>query len=137
MLAPGDWQSHSLEAGRAGFHHHHRLGIGEADVLAGANHQPPCDEAHLLAGVEHFREPVNGGIGIAATDAFDESGDRVVMAFVAVVAMFLIPNGRGGRLLNWESAERIPWGMLLLFAGGTLLPTNRLPDVMAGFVALM
>ena len=40
------------------------------------------------------------------------------VAFVAVVAMFLIPNGRGGRLLDWETAERIPWGMLLLFAAG-------------------
>ncbi len=40
------------------------------------------------------------------------------VAFVAVVAMFLIPDGRGGRLLNWETAERIPWGMLLLFAAG-------------------
>lgn len=40
------------------------------------------------------------------------------VAFVAVVAMFLISDGRGGRLLNWETAERIPWGMLLLFAAG-------------------
>ncbi len=40
------------------------------------------------------------------------------VAFVAVVAMFLIPDGKGGRLLDWERAERIPWGMLLLFAGG-------------------
>ncbi len=40
------------------------------------------------------------------------------VAFVAVVAMFLIPDGRGSRLLDWETAERIPWGMLLLFAAG-------------------
>lgn len=40
------------------------------------------------------------------------------VAFVAVIALFLIPNGRGGRLLDWDTAERIPWGMLLLFAGG-------------------
>ena len=40
------------------------------------------------------------------------------VAFVAVVAMFVISDGKGGRLLDWERAERIPWGMLLLFAGG-------------------
>ena len=40
------------------------------------------------------------------------------VAFVAVAAMFVISDGKGGRLLDWERAERIPWGMLLLFAGG-------------------
>jgi sodium-dependent dicarboxylate transporter 2/3/5 len=37
------------------------------------------------------------------------------------VALFLIPSGdkeRGGRLLTWDVAERIPWGVLILFAGG-------------------
>ena len=40
------------------------------------------------------------------------------VALLAVVAMFLIPNGKGSRLLNWETASRIPWGMLILFGGG-------------------
>ena len=40
------------------------------------------------------------------------------VALVAVIAMFLIPNGERGRLLDWETANRIPWGLLLLFAGG-------------------
>jgi sodium-dependent dicarboxylate transporter 2/3/5 len=40
------------------------------------------------------------------------------VALIAVVAMFLIPNGKGGRLLDWESAAKIPWGMLILFGGG-------------------
>lgn len=45
------------------------------------------------------------------------AGDATV-AVGAVVAMFLIPNGKGGALLDWKSAGDIPWGMLLLFAGG-------------------
>jgi sodium-dependent dicarboxylate transporter 2/3/5 len=45
------------------------------------------------------------------------AGDSTVALF-AVVLMFLIPNGKGSRLLDWESAKTIPWGMLLLFAGG-------------------
>jgi len=40
------------------------------------------------------------------------------VALLAVVAMFLIPNGKGSRLLDWETASRIPWGMLILFGGG-------------------
>ncbi|MBA6362576.1 SLC13/DASS family transporter [Colwellia sp. BRX8-4] len=45
------------------------------------------------------------------------AGDSTVALF-AVVLMFLIPNGKGSRLLDWDTAKSIPWGMLLLFAGG-------------------
>ncbi len=40
------------------------------------------------------------------------------MALAAVIVMFLVPNGRGGRLLDWDTASSIPWGMLILFGGG-------------------
>lgn len=41
------------------------------------------------------------------------------VALLAVVAMFLIPNGKKGeRLLDWPTAVNIPWGVLLLFASG-------------------
>lgn len=46
-------------------------------------------------------------------------GDSTV-ALTAALALFLIPNGeeRGGRLLGWREASEVPWGILLLFAGG-------------------
>jgi len=45
-------------------------------------------------------------------------GDSTIALF-AVVVMFLIPNGRKDeRLLDWQTARNIPWGLLLLFAGG-------------------
>jgi len=40
------------------------------------------------------------------------------VALLAAVVMFLVPNGSGGRLLDWPTAARIPWGVLILFAGG-------------------
>jgi solute carrier family 13 (sodium-dependent dicarboxylate transporter), member 2/3/5 len=48
------------------------------------------------------------------------------VALVAVVIMFIVPsgqeaNGKGARLLDWESAEKIPWGMLILFGAGIAL----------------
>lgn len=46
------------------------------------------------------------------------NANDAAVAFVAVVALFLIPDGTGRRLLDWETAVRIPWGVLLLFAGG-------------------
>lgn len=45
------------------------------------------------------------------------AGDSSV-ALAAVVALFVMPDGRGGRLLDWNTAAKIPWGLLILFAGG-------------------
>ena len=40
------------------------------------------------------------------------------VAFIGVLLMFLIPDGKGKQILDWENAVKIPWGILLLFAGG-------------------
>ncbi len=41
-----------------------------------------------------------------------------MVAFIGVVALFIVGDGRGQRLLDWETANEIPWGMLILFGAG-------------------
>ncbi len=59
-------------------------------------------------------EPFGGWTGMLGITGSED----YMVAFVAVVALFLIPDGRGERLLDWETATRIPWGMLILFGAG-------------------
>lgn len=73
----------------------------------------------------------------------DPASDATV-ALAGVVAMFLVPDGKGGRLLDWPAAEAIPWGVLLLFAGGICLAagftasglSKLIGDGLAGLSAL-
>ena len=48
-----------------------------------------------------------------------------MIAIIGVLLCFLIPSGdkkeQGGALLDWKTAESIPWGPLLLFGGGLAL----------------
>lgn len=49
--------------------------------------------------------------------------DDTVIAIAGAVLLFVIPSGRkdGQGILEWAAAERIPWGILLLFGGGLAL----------------
>ena len=63
------------------------------------------------------------------------------VALLAVVVMFVVPDGKGQRLLNWERAATIPWGVLLLFSGGICLAkgfvNSGLSDLMGGWLSGM
>ena len=61
-----------------------------------------------------LREPYGGWSGWFNLP----TANYAAVALTAVVLMFVLPNGHGGRLLDWESASTIHWGVLLLFAGG-------------------
>jgi sodium-dependent dicarboxylate transporter 2/3/5 len=54
------------------------------------------------------------------------------VALLAVVAMFVVPNGKGERLLNWEQAVSIPWGVLILFSGGICLAKGFVASGLSG-----
>jgi sodium-dependent dicarboxylate transporter 2/3/5 len=56
----------------------------------------------------------SAALGVEAT-----AGDSTV-ALLAVVVLFMLPTGRGDgeRLLDWERAVSIPWGVFIMIGGG-------------------
>lgn len=49
--------------------------------------------------------------------------DDTMIALVGVLVLFVLPSGKkhSGKLLDWKTAEKIPWGILILFGGGLAL----------------
>ncbi|MFN3965796.1 MAG: SLC13 family permease [Silanimonas lenta] len=80
-----------------------------------------------------FREvPFGGWSGLLGLpNASDTS-----VALAGALAMLLLGDGKGGRLLEWKAAERLPWGVLVLFGGGIALSSafqaSGLSTVIAG-----
>ena len=61
-------------------------------------------------------QPFGGWSGLVGLDTVGD--DTVALAAAAI--LFMVPTGevKGERLLDWETASRIPWGLLILFGGG-------------------
>jgi len=48
--------------------------------------------------------------------------DDTIIALIAAVILFLIPSSKKGeKLMTWQDAVELPWGVLLLFGGGIAL----------------
>ncbi|MBP8948425.1 MAG: DASS family sodium-coupled anion symporter [Candidatus Promineofilum sp.] len=46
---------------------------------------------------------------------------NMTISLAGATALFLLPSEKGGRLLDWETAVKLPWSVLLLIAGGLAL----------------
>ncbi len=61
------------------------------------------------------------------------------VALSAVILMAMMPNGEkgdlAGRLLRWEVANKIPWGVLILFAGGITIANAFMQSGLADLIA--
>lgn len=59
-------------------------------------------------------QPFGGWSELLGVPAINDTS----IALLAAVSLFLIPNGSGQKLLNWEAASKIPWGILILLGSG-------------------
>ncbi len=68
----------------------------------------------ITAGLWVFRPIINRGL-----PELTDTGIALLAGFI----LFVLPAGEGNkqRLLDWEQAQKLPWGILLLFGGGLAL----------------
>lgn len=52
--------------------------------------------------------------------------DDTIIAMIGAILLFLVPASRdkGGALIDWESAVKLPWGIILLFGGGLAIASG-------------
>lgn len=62
-----------------------------------------------------------------------------IIAVLGAILLFIVPSGakeyRSAPLLDWQTAERIPWGVVLLFGGGLSLAAAISASGLATFLA--
>jgi sodium-dependent dicarboxylate transporter 2/3/5 len=75
--------------------------------------------------------PFGGWSGLFGLPAANDAS----VALIAVILMAALPNGEGGRLLRWETASKIPWGVLLLFGGGICIANAFIQSGLADLIA--
>ncbi|HET9403106.1 MAG TPA: SLC13 family permease [Burkholderiales bacterium] len=68
--------------------------------------------------------PLLKGVVIADVKPLAALSDAVI-AMLAAMALFLIPvdPAKGVRAMDWDTAVKLPWGVLMLFGGGLTLAT--------------
>ena len=68
------------------------------------------------------QQPFGGWVGFAEGQGMSlPYANDASIAFIGVLFMFVLPCGHGGKLLDWNAVTKIPWGVLILFAGGLCL----------------
>jgi sodium-dependent dicarboxylate transporter 2/3/5 len=75
-------------------------------------------------------------VSIAGVSPFQNLDDPGI-AIAAALALFVIPvrGGAGGFVMDWPTASRLPWGILILFGGGLSLAQAIQQNGVAEFIA--
>lgn len=93
-----------------------------------------------IFGWSHFLDQLLVGMGSPPVGYMIDDG---TVSIAMALTLFMIPAGKaiGGRLLDWDDAAKIPWGILLLFGGGLAIAkgfeTSGLGDYVAAQLQLL
>jgi solute carrier family 13 (sodium-dependent dicarboxylate transporter), member 2/3/5 len=93
-----------------------------------------------LFGWSHFLDKLLNSIGSSPVGYMIDDGS---VSIAVALTLFMIPASKqvGGRLMDWEDAKKIPWGILLLFGGGLAIAkgfsTSGLSDYVAAQLELL
>ncbi len=75
------------------------------------------------------------GRGLVKLEAFENITDSTI-AMAGAVLLFIIPAGKGEYLLDWKTARKIPWDILILFGGGFALAKGFIDSGLTEAIAL-
>ena len=94
-----------------------RFRIGQPHVFAGEDDDAPGNEAEILSGMQHFRQPVHRSLFVRRAHALDKCADGVVMrvALLVVNDGFMLNAFFGNGEGEMNNASGDLWG-------GNLLP---------------
>jgi len=57
------------------------------------------------------------------------------IAIAGALLLFIVPAKKGERILSWDTAVKIPWGIVLLFGGGIAIATAFERTGLAGWIS--
>lgn len=74
--------------------------------------------------------------GVIDIPFFTKKITDTTIAIAGAVLLFILPSGQGesDRLLNWSSAKKLPWDILLLFGGGLALSSGFSASGLSAFI---
>ena len=88
-----------------------------------------------IFGWSHYLDSLLVSLGSSPVGYMIDDGS---VSIAVALTLFMIPAGKeiGGRLMTWDDAKNVPWGILLLFGGGLAIAkgftTSGLSDYVAG-----
>lgn len=88
-----------------------------------------------LFGWSHYLDSLLTSLGGSPVGYMIDDG---TVSIAMALTLFIIPASKqfGGRLLDWDDAKKIPWGILLLFGGGLAIAKGFSTSGLSDYVAM-